>query len=214
MGAERADEQRDLEALRREIEELRVSRGRLARAADDERRELERALHRGVQQDLVGIAANLEIAASTLETDPSTAKTMLDELRREATRALTESQELAGRIFPALLEAGGLVPELRAAAARAQVPITIDASATSALPPALAAPVFFCVRDALERAPAGTTIGVRVRDEEGAIAFEVVADADLGADRRAAHDRIEALGGAVSITAADGRTAIVGSLPR
>ena len=213
MGAERSDEQPDLDVLQREIEELRASRARLANAADAERRELERALHGGVQQDLVGIAANLEIVASKLDADPAAAKTMLNELRREATRALEGSRELAGRIFPPLLEAGGLVPELRAAAARARLPVTIEASATSALPPALAAAVYFCVLDVLERAPAGTAIGVRVRDEVGAIAFEVVADADLGTDRRAAHDRVEALGGSVSITAADDGTTIAGSLP-
>ena len=214
MGAERPDEQPDLEAVQREIDELRASRARLATANDAERRDIERALHGGVQQDLTGIAANLEVLASSIDADPVAAKALLEELRREATRALTESRELAGRIFPPLLEAGGLVPELRAAAARAHLPITVEASAAGGLPPALAAPVYFCVLDVLERAPAGTTISVLVRDEEGAMAFEVAADADLGTDRRAAHDRIEALGGSVSINAADGGTTIAGSLPR
>ena len=215
MGdAERSDEQPDLEALQREIEELRASRARLASANDAERRDIERALHGGVQQDLTGIAANLEVLATSLDADPVAAKALVEELRREIRGALTGSRELAGRIFPPLLEAGGLVPELRTAAARAHLPVTIEASATSALPPALAAPVYFCVLDVLERAPAGTRVGVLVRDDEGAIAFEVVADDDLGTERRAAHDRIEALGGSVSITAADGRTTIAGSLPR
>jgi signal transduction histidine kinase len=214
MGAERPDEQGDLEAAQREIEELRASRARLAMANDAERRDIERALHGGVQQDLTGIAANLEGLASSIDADPVAAKALVEELRREVRRALTGSQELAGRIFPPLLEAGGLVPELRAAAARAHLPITIEASAASGLPPALAAPVYFCVLDVFERASAGTTIRVFVRDHEGAIAFEVVADTDLGTDRRAAHDRIDALGGSVSITAADGRTTIAGSLPR
>jgi signal transduction histidine kinase len=214
MGAERPDEQPDLEAVQREIDELRASRARLAKANDAERRDIERALHGGVQQDLTGIAANLEVLATSIDADPVAAKALLEELRREATRALTESRELAGRIFPPLLEAGGLVPELRAAAARAHVRIAVEAPAAGGLPPALAAPVYFCALDMVDRAPAGTTISVLVRDEEGAIAFEVVADADLGSDRRAAHDRIEALGGSVSITAADGRTTIAGSLPR
>ena len=214
MGAERTEPQGDLEAVEREIEELRASRRRLASASDAERRDIERALHGGVQQDLTGIAANLEVLAASIDSDPAGAKGLLDELRGEARRALTDVRELAGRIFPPLLEAGGLIPELRAAAARAHLPVTIEASAASGLPPSLAAPVYFCVLDVLERAPAGATIGVRVRDEEGAIAFEVEADADLGTDRRAAHDRIEALGGSVSITAADGRTTIAGTLPR
>jgi signal transduction histidine kinase len=213
MGAEGSEGHRSVDEMTREIEELRASRARLARAADDERRAIERSLHRGVQQDLVGLAANLEVVAGMLDADPAAVKRTLDELREEAGRALTEIQELAARIFPPLLEAGGLVPELRATASRARVRIEIDASTTGGLPQEIAAAVYFCVRDVLDRSPAGTSTRLSVRDEEGAIGFEIVADSDLGTDRRVAHDRVEALGGAFTITAADGRTTIVGSLP-
>jgi hypothetical protein len=54
---------------------------------------------------------------------------------------------------------------------------------------------------------------VSVRGEEGAIAFEVVAGADLGTDRRAPHDRVEAMGGHVTITAGGDRTRVAGSVP-
>ena len=74
----------------------------------------------------MGLAANLEVAAGSLDSDPAAARTILDELQREARRALTEMQELANRIFPPLLDAGGLVAELRAAASRAGVPARID----------------------------------------------------------------------------------------
>jgi signal transduction histidine kinase len=137
--------------LRREIEELRASRTRLTLAADVERRDIERALHEGVQQDLVGLATNLEVAARSVDSDPAAAKALLDELQREARRALTETQELANRIFPPLLE-------------------------------------------------------------EGAVAFEIDVEDDLGPERRAPHDRVEALGGRVTITAGDGRTTVTGSL--
>ena len=81
LETEQADEQPTLDGLRREIEELRASRKRLALAADAERRDIERALHEGVQQDLVGLAANLELAAGSVDTDPAAAKALLDELR-------------------------------------------------------------------------------------------------------------------------------------
>src|SRR5262245_61901257 len=213
MDGGRTDERRLLEETQRENEELRASRARVARAADADRRDLERALHRGVQQDLVGIAANLEIVAGALDADPTAAKATLDELRREVTRALTELQELAARIFPPLLEGGGLVPELRAAAARARSPIRIDASATSGLPPEVAAAIYFCVLDVVELSPAATPIVVSVREDGEEVAFEIVADAELGTEPRAAHDRVEALGGHVAITAADDRTTVTGSLP-
>jgi signal transduction histidine kinase len=200
--------------LRREIEELRASRKRLALAADAERRDIERALHGGVQQDLVGLAANLEVAAGSVDSDPMAAKALLDELQREARRALTEVQELANRIFPALLEAGGLVVELRAAASRAGVPTRIDVGVHATVPPEIAGAVYVCALDAFERAPAGTPVAVSVRGEVGAVAFEIDADGDLGSERRAPHDRVEALGGRVTITAGGDRTTVAGSLPR
>jgi signal transduction histidine kinase len=206
------DGQPALDGLRRQIEELRASRERLALAADAERRGIERALHEGVQQDLVGLAANLEVAAGSVDSDPEAAKALLDELQRETRRALTEMQELASRVFPALLEAGGLVAELRAAASRAGVPVELAADVPITVPPNLAAAVYFCALDAFERAPAGTSVRVSLRGQEDALAFGIEVDGDLGSERRAPHDRVEALGGRVSITAASGRTTVAGSL--
>ena len=81
------------------------------------------------------------------------------------------------------------------------------------VPPELAGAVYFCALDAFERAPAGTSVRVSVRGEEGALAFEIEVEGDLGSERRAPHDRVEALGGRVTITAGSGRTTVAGSLP-
>jgi signal transduction histidine kinase len=199
--------------LLREIEELRASRERLARAADAERRGIERALHDGVQQDLVGLAANLEVVAGSVVSEPAAAKALLDELQRETRRALSEMQELANRVFPALLETGGLVAELRAAASRAGVPARIAIDAETVAPLEIAGAVYFFALDAFERAPAGTPMEVSVRGEVGALTFEVVADCDLGTERRAPHDRVEAMGGRVTITSEGDRTTVAGSVP-
>jgi signal transduction histidine kinase len=182
-------------------------------AADAERRGIERALHESVLQDLVGLAANLEVAAGSLDSDPAAAATILGELQREARRALTEIQELAHRIFPALLEAGGLVMELRVAASRASVPTRLAADVHVTVSPELAGAVYYCVLDTFERASAGTPVAVNVRSEPEALIFEVVAECDLGTERRAPHDRVEALGGRVTITSGGDRTTIIGSLP-
>jgi len=213
LETEQTGEQPTLDGLRREIEELRASRKRLTLAADAERRGIERAMHEGVQQDLVGLAANLEVAVGSVDSDPAAAKALLHELQREARRALTDMQGLANRIFPALLEAGGLVAELRAAASRAGVPVELAADVHVTVPPKIAAAVYFCALDVFERAPAGTPVVVRVRGEEGALAFEIDADGDLGSERRAPHDRVEALGGRVTITSEGDRTTVTGSLP-
>ena len=86
---------------------------------------------------------------------------------------------------PSLLDAGGLAPELRAAASREGVPVRIDVDVRVTVPPEITGAVYFCVLDSLERAPTGTSAVVSVRGEEGALAFEVVAECDLGAERRA-----------------------------
>ena len=213
LETEQTDEQPTVDGLRREIEELRASRKRLALAADAERRDIERSLHEGVQQDLVGLAANLEVAAGSVDSDPAAAKALLEELQPEARRALTEMQELANRIFPPLLEAGGLVAELRVAATRAGIPVQLAVDIDVTVPPELAGAVYFCALDAFERVPAGTPVVVSVRCEEDALAFEIDADGDLGSERRAPHDQVEALGGRVTITSGDDRTTVAGSLP-
>jgi len=199
--------------LLREIEELRASRERLASASDADRRDIERALHEGVQQDLVGLAANLEVVSGALDGDPAGARAVLEDLQREARRALTEVQELAARVFPSLLDAGGLVPELRAAAGRAGVSAVLAVHLDDAVAPALAAALYFCALDVFERSPAGTTVEVSVRRNNDALAFDIVAACELGTDRRAAHDRIEALGGVVTITSEGDRTCVAGALP-
>jgi hypothetical protein len=122
-------------------------------------------------------------------------------------------QELANRIFPALLATGGLVAELRAAASRARVQVTLAADAHVTVPPEIAGAVYSCALDAFERAPAGSPAMVSIRREEDALAFEIEVDGDLGSERRAPHDRVEGLGGRVTITAVGGRTTVSGSLP-
>jgi hypothetical protein len=71
---------RDLDALRLEIAELRASRTRLALATDAERRAIERALHEGVQQLLVAVAANVELATASFDTNPAAARKLLAEI--------------------------------------------------------------------------------------------------------------------------------------
>lgn len=213
LETEETQEQPTLDELRRQIEELRASRTRLALDADSERRDIELALHEGVQQDLVGLAANLKVAAGSVDSDPAAAKALIDELQRETRRALTEMQELANRVFPALLAAGGLVAELRAAASRAGAAVELAADMHGSVPPALAGAVYFCALDAFERAPAGTSVKVSVRGKEDVLAFRIDVDGDLGSEYRAPYDRVEAMGGRVTITTRGDRTTVAGSLP-
>jgi signal transduction histidine kinase len=204
----------DLDALRLEVAELRASRKRLAVTSDAERRSIERALHEGVQQLLIALAANVELAAASVDTDPAAARKLLAEIGEDVRQALDDARKLAHQIHPPLLEAGGLVAALRAAAVSADVKTKIDVAAGTTCPPEIAGAVYFSCLEVLERAGAGTPVAISVRNEEAAVVFEIVADRDIDAERLALHERVEAFGGRVTITEGSGcEITVAGSLP-
>jgi signal transduction histidine kinase len=204
----------ELDALRLEVAALRASRKRLAVTTDAERRSIERALHEGVQQVLVAIAGNLDLAAGSVDGDVAAARELLLEIGDDTRLALEETRKLAHRIYPPLLEAGGLVAALRSAAVSADVPTRIDVAPGTTCPPEIAGAVYFCCLDVLERAAPGTPVAIAVRNEEGALAFEIVAECDVDAERLPLFDRVEALGGRVTIRPRSGRQiGLAGSLP-
>ena len=209
-----ADAVRELDELRRQVDELQASRRRLAMADDAEHRTVERALHDEVQQHLVGLAAGLQLAAVSMDADPTTTKHLLAEMGSAVQQALEDARRLAHRLSPPLLEAGGLLPALRSAAVNADVPARINVEAGRPIPPEVASTVYFCFLRVLEHANAGAPVTIVVRVDERTLGFEIVADGDLGAERLGLLDRVEALGGGLSFGSEPGhRTGLVGSMP-
>jgi signal transduction histidine kinase len=183
--------------------------------ADADRRRIERELHDGPQQHLVALAVNLQLARRLVEDDPTAAAALLDQLGRDVQEAIGETRELAHRIYPPLLEAGGLGVALRAAAESIAIPTRIQVAQGVACPPETAGTVYFCCVAALERAGSEASATVTVREEDGALVFEIVivGTAD-GADLVVARDRVEALGGRLTLAAEPGQdTRVSGSLP-
>jgi len=205
---------REIDGLRRELAEVRASRRRLATATDADRRRIERALHDGVQQQLVGLAADLEFASASIDADPAGLKSVLTEMARDVQHALEDTRTLAHQIYPPLLEAGGLRAALRWAAASANVPIRLEVEAGMASPPEIAGAIYFCCLDVLEHAGARTPMAVTVRNEQRALTFEIVVDCDLDAEWLPLRDRVEALGGSLTLSSGSGdETRLMGSLP-
>jgi signal transduction histidine kinase len=204
-----ADALRELDRLRAEIEELRAARKRLALAHDADRRAIEHDLHEGVQQHLVALAAKLQLAA-----DPVVATTLLEEMRSDVQQALDETARLAHRIYPPLLEAGGLAAALRSAAVISNAPTRIEVESGVDYPPEVAGAVYFCWLEVLDWAAEDSPSAVTVRDEGGALTFEVVADcADSEGELVRLRDRVEALGGRLTICAESGQTRVAGFFP-
>ena len=217
--------ERAVERLRVEIEDLQAARARLVDAADAERRTLERQLHDGVQQQLVAIAVNLQLADGLCETNIVAARALLAEIRRDAREALESLRRLAAEIYPPLLDAAGLVVALRSAGADAGIVTHVQAEALPEGRPELAATIYFCCLEALRNAAlhagpgAEATVSIRVADD--LVVFEIDDDGCGFAARQPSNgglrrigDRVAALGGELEIESARGRgTSISGRLP-
>jgi signal transduction histidine kinase len=165
-----------------------------------------------VQQRLIALAVNLQLAGRLADTDPPAAKALLEEIDRDVQHALEEAAQLAQRIYPGLLEIGSLAAALRSAAASAGISASVEVTPDARCSPEVAATVYLCCLAALEQAAVGTRATLTVREEAGALAFEVVADGSGSAARlERLRDRVEALGGRLTLGSEPGRVA--GSLP-
>jgi signal transduction histidine kinase len=103
--------------VRAQLEEVRASRARLAQAADDERRRVERDLHDGAQQRLVALTMRLEQARKAA---PESAA-LIDDTQAELREAISEVRRLARGVMPPILTEAGLAAAVESLAERAPI---------------------------------------------------------------------------------------------
>jgi signal transduction histidine kinase len=185
--------------------ELTASRSRIVAAADQARRRIERDLHDGTQQRLISLALRLRAAQ---EAAPPALAAELDRAVGEAAGALEELRETARGIHPAILANGGLRPALRALARRSLIPVDLQIPARGRLPEPVEISAYYLVAEALTNAAkharssaisveveiAGEVLRVTVRDDG-------VGGADFtrGTGLAGLKDRVEAIGGRISL---------------
>jgi signal transduction histidine kinase len=206
-----------------DLETVRASRARIVAKATGQRRDIERRLHDGIQQDLVALAVNLQLAQEAAGSDPGELERLLGEMRRDVHEAIDGVRTLARVVYPALLTDMGLVKALRGLASGAEVVFQAELPADRYAADVEAAVYFSCL-DALQAIPPGaadarTTLGLW-RDRESVV-FEVTfargtplrGGALLDTVAVAVDDRIGALGGTVNVFAEAERTHIRGAIP-
>jgi signal transduction histidine kinase len=206
--------------LRAQLAELRASRARIVEAADAERRRLERDLHDGAQQRLLGLGIALQLVRARVRDDE--AEALLVEVEAELRAALAELRDLARGIHPAILVDEGLAAAVRTLAERAPLPLELDLL-DERLPPAVETAAYYVVTEALAnvaryaRARRGS---VRVARLNGSVVVEVRDDGAGGADPRRGTglaglaDRVGALDGRLRIESPlGGGTEIVAEFP-
>ncbi len=193
---------------------LAASRARVVAAADETRRRIERDLHDGIQQRLVSLA--LELRAAEEGTPPQE-----PELKRDLARvtdglndALDELRNLARGIHPAILSEGGLAPALKALARRSAVPVELDVDVETRLPEPVEVASYFVVSEALANAAKHARASVAHVNVEmvGSLLHVSIRDDGLGAADPARgsgliglSDRVQALGGTLSVSSPPGQ---------
>ena len=201
--------------------ELKASRERIVAAGDAERRRLERNLHDGAQQRLVGIALQLRLLQNRIRDDPS-AEELVTTASDELAHSLAELRELARGIHPAVLE-HGLDAALGALANRSTVATTVSCDTTGRLPEAVELAAYFVASEALANVAKysrATHATVRVWQSGPTATIEIADDGIGGADDsrgsglRGLADRVEALEGSLRVVSPAGAgTTVTAELP-
>jgi signal transduction histidine kinase len=137
------------QAAREKLDQVRASRSRIIEATDAERRRIERDLHDGVQQHVLGLAAQLTAAVHRTD-DPAAHEAFL-EAREGLREVLAKLRDLAHGIHPAVLTQGGLRPALEDVAERLPLRVQLTIPATR-LSPAVEATAYYVACEALANA--------------------------------------------------------------
>ena len=203
------------------IEELRASRQRLVAAQDEERRKIERNLHDGAQQQLVALAVELRLLEQSAGKDPERDRQLAARLGSQANAALEDLRDLARGIYPPLLADKGLAAALEAQSRKAAVPTTVDADGVGRYPQEIESAVYFCVLEALNNVAkyAGATRAtITLAQADGHLVFEVDDDgagfevdrARVGTGIQGMADRLDAIGGSLTVRSVPGEGSTVG----
>jgi len=197
---------------------LAASRSRVVTAADEARRRIERDLHDGAQQRLVTLALQLREAQAMAPPEAAGLVRRLDEVATGLEATLEELREIARGIHPAVLAQGGLRPALTALARRCPVPVDLDVQVVGRLPDPVEIAAYYVVSEALTntaRHAAATAATVTVTAAGGVLRVCVHDDGRGGADFARGsglvglRDRVEALGGHVSLHCPPGNGTIL-----
>jgi signal transduction histidine kinase len=202
---------------------LQASRARGVDAAEAERRRIERDLHDGAQQRLVAVAMTLGRAKTKLDSDPESARDLIDEAHADAKQAVAELRDLARGIYPAVLGDRGLDAALSALAARSPVPVDVEVDVEPRPPTAVESTAYFIVAEALTNVAkysSATWAKATVKRDGDSVIVQVLDNGMGGAELRPGGglaglaDRAATIDGVMTVhSPAGGPTVVTAELP-
>jgi signal transduction histidine kinase len=191
-----------------QLKDLQASQVRIVATGDAERRRLERDLHDGAQQRLVGVTLALRMARSRPSSGCPGRTALIDQADRELQLAIDELRTLAHGIYPAVLADEGLGAAVEALAERGAVPITIGDLPEEQLPGPVEAAGYFLIAETAGLVSAtadraGITVNAKHADDR--LVIEITGEAaagavpELGTGFGDVADRVGALGGRLRV---------------
>ncbi len=200
------------------LDELDASRARIVSAHESARRRIERDLHDGAQQELVALMARIGLARSQLGRDPGALDDTLVDLQGDVRQVLEDLRDLVAGIHPTVLSDHGLVAATEMRSGRLPIPVTVSCSPElrgRRFGDEVEGAAYFFVSEALTNVlkhARATSAGVGIACQDGELRVSVVDDG-IGFSAngittpglRGLVDRIEAVGGRLTVDAAPGR---------
>ncbi len=207
-------------------EGLRASRARLVEASDEVRQRVERDLHDGAQQSLLGLQLRLGSATEVIRKDPVEGERLVATIERQMGEVLAGLRSLAHGVYPPLLEERGVVAAIKSEALLTPREVSVHADAVGRYSRAVEAAVYFCCLEALQNvlkhAGPAAHAEVRLWQHGDHLSFEVI-DTGVGFNSSASpsgkgqtnmRDRIEAVGGTLTVASPRGSgTTVRGRIP-
>jgi signal transduction histidine kinase len=170
-------------------------------------------LHDSVQQRLIALAVELQLARSLVEEEPGEAVRLLDEARAGVGKALDDIRAVAQRIHPPLLDTQGLMAALRMAAAATPFASRVEGSVEARVPPGVAVTVYRCCVAALAAVDGADSIAaaltVGARGDVLAFAIDVEGGRMDAASLDGVAGRVRLFGGTLDVAA----NRVAGSVP-
>jgi signal transduction histidine kinase len=197
--------------LQAQLDEVRASRTRIVAAADAERARLERDIHDGAQQRLLALMIELRLAREAVGADPNVClAARLDQAMMNLRSATDELRELARGVRPAILADAGLGPAVRTLADLSSCPVELSIDLAGRLDAAVESAAYFVVAESLAnvvRHASATVarVAISIESDPGRVVVAVTDDGvggasvDRGSGIRGLKDRVEALGGQLTV---------------
>jgi signal transduction histidine kinase len=192
-------------------------------ASDETRRQIERNLHDGTQQRLVSLGLSIRAAEAMLPQEQRELRSRLAGVADGLADAVEDLQEISRGIHPAILSKGGLGPALRALAHRSAIPVSLELTADTRLAEPIEVAAYFVASEALANAAKhsqASRIDMSLTERDGRLLLSLRDDGVGGADPARGSglvglsDRVEALGGSISVESREGLgTQITADLP-